>query len=138
MQSHIDKLAEQCERKKERKAHLKSSSSFSSFSSPHTVPLMIPELPPRPGPNPYQDISPISTHASVNIIVTSSLMISPSITATLTITIPVMSDKHHVSTNQTLLGSQDERVIMNLGVRSRGRTVRSLLFLAQDVFTKIS
>ena len=45
-------------------------------------------------------------------------MMSPSVTATLTITIPVVSNKRHVSTNQTLLGSQDERVIINLGVRS--------------------
>ena len=122
MQSHIGKLAEQCERRD----HFKSSSSFSDFSSPHVVPLLVSELFSRPGPRHCHDISPSSTHGSVDAIVTSVSVTSPYMSATLALANPVMNSKPHMHLTQ-LFQDHMERVIMNLVIRGGGRTISNPL-----------
>ena len=101
MHFYIDKLVQRHERKEERNTQLKSSS-FCGLSIPHAAPLMVSELFSRPCSG-YHDISPSSTHCSIDVIVISASMTFCSVTPTHTITNPIMNSTSHVSTSPTIL-----------------------------------
>ena len=80
---------------------------FSGFFCPLAVTLMVSKLPPKLGLNDHHNISPVSCHDTVDIIVTLASMTSPFVTTTLVITNPVMSDKPYSPAHPTLSGTKD-------------------------------